>query len=184
VLASAASAVLGLTTRAAGDAARTAAVALAGPSNTASEPSANDRHADTGVRYVAERLLRPVATPEGRPVDSNATTTTTARDEAITILSLALLRGTDVPAPDRAELATIVSRSTGLGRAESEQRVTQVLTDAKARAAEYEAALRKVADDARRGSAKLALWMFVALLAGAFAAAWSATLGGRQRDLP
>jgi hypothetical protein len=40
----------------------------------------------------------------------------------------------------------------------------------------------ETADEARRGAAHLAFWTFFAMLAGAFAASYAATIGGRQRD--
>jgi transposase InsO family protein len=38
------------------------------------------------------------------------------------------------------------------------------------------------ADTARKALAHLSLWLFAALLIGAFCASFSATIGGRQRD--
>ncbi len=43
-------------------------------------------------------------------------------------------------------------------------------------------AARDAADTARRAVAKASLWLFVALLTGAFCASLAATAGGRQRD--
>ncbi len=48
--------------------------------------------------------------------------------------------------------------------------------------AEAQAAGRDATDMARRGAAKTSLWLFVALLTGAFCASLAATFGGRQRD--
>jgi len=48
--------------------------------------------------------------------------------------------------------------------------------------AEAQMAGRDAADMARRGAAKTSLWLFVALLTGAFCASLAATFGGRQRD--
>jgi hypothetical protein len=41
---------------------------------------------------------------------------------------------------------------------------------------------KQIADDARKASAGLALWLVVSLLAGAFVASLAATFGGRLRD--
>ena len=41
---------------------------------------------------------------------------------------------------------------------------------------------RAGADEARKVTAKSALWLFVSLLFGAFVASLGATLGGRQRE--
>ena len=48
---------------------------------------------------------------------------------------------------------------------------------------EAETAAREAADEARKASAYAALWIFITLLIGAFAASLLATFGGRQRDL-
>jgi hypothetical protein len=47
---------------------------------------------------------------------------------------------------------------------------------------EVETTVKEAADKARKASATAALWLFVSLLIGAFAASFAATLGGRQRD--
>ena len=44
-------------------------------------------------------------------------------------------------------------------------------------------AAKNVADKTRKASAYAALWFFISLLVGAFAASLSATYGGRRRDL-
>ncbi len=41
---------------------------------------------------------------------------------------------------------------------------------------------RQAEDTARRVTAHFLLWLFLALLAGAFSASYAATIGGRQRD--
>lgn len=46
-----------------------------------------------------------------------------------------------------------------------------------------ETAARDAADKARNASAYAALWPFISLLIGAFAASLAATYGGRQRDI-
>jgi hypothetical protein len=48
--------------------------------------------------------------------------------------------------------------------------------------AEAQTSGREAAEMARRGAAKASLWLFVALLTGAFCASLAATFGGRQRD--
>jgi hypothetical protein len=42
---------------------------------------------------------------------------------------------------------------------------------------------RDAADKARKASAYTALWLFISLLIGAFAASLAATYGGRRRDV-
>ncbi|MBK1717025.1 hypothetical protein CKO27_05040 [Thiocystis violacea] len=49
--------------------------------------------------------------------------------------------------------------------------------------ADATAATRDAADRARKASASASLWLFIALLSGAFIASLTAIFGGRQRDL-
>ncbi|KPA94584.1 hypothetical protein [Pseudomonas asplenii] len=79
---------------------------------------------------------------------------------------------------DRAYLAQLVAQRTNLSRVQAEQRVDQVY--AQARQAVDSA--RQVADQAAKAAAWSTLWMFIALLIGAFFASLAATFGGRQRD--
>ena len=79
-------------------------------------------------------------------------------------------------------LGQVVSRRTGLAPADAEKRVADVFTQASTTIANARNATKQAADEARRAAAYSALWMFVALLAGAFFASLSALAGGRQRD--
>lgn len=81
------------------------------------------------------------------------------------------LRQNDLPAADQAYLAQLVSAKTGLSPAEADKRVSDVVAQA-----------RQAADTARKAAAHLSLWIFVALLVGAFSASLAATVGGSQRD--
>jgi len=92
------------------------------------------------------------------------------RAEAGLILARGLREG-DVSAPDREYLARLVAAGTGLGEAEAQHRVSEVLTQDRA-----------AADEARRAAAHFLYWTFLALLIGAFCASFAATIGGRQRD--
>jgi hypothetical protein len=60
---------------------------------------------------------------------------------------------------------------TGLNQADADLRVSQVFAQA-----------QLALDTARKSAVHLSLWIFVALLAGAFCASLAATVGGRQRD--
>ncbi|AMB86600.1 hypothetical protein AWM79_15330 [Pseudomonas agarici] len=79
---------------------------------------------------------------------------------------------------DRAYLAQVVSQRTSLSQAQAEERVNQVYSQA--RQAIEDA--RQAADRAAKAAAWSTLWMFIALLIGAFFASLAATFGGRQRD--
>jgi hypothetical protein len=90
--------------------------------------------------------------------------------EAARIFAHALRQG-NLPAADETYLAELVAAKTGLSRADSEKRVSEVFVE-----------IQRAADTARKAVAHLSLWIFVAFLIGAFCASYAATIGGRQRD--
>lgn len=77
----------------------------------------------------------------------------------------------ELAAEDRNYVADVVAVKTGLARPEAEKRVTEVFGRD-----------QQAIDNARKAVAHSLYWLFVALLLGAFAASFSATFGGRQRD--
>jgi hypothetical protein len=81
------------------------------------------------------------------------------------------LRQDTMPAADQDYLAMLVAVRTGLSQSEAAKRVTDVMTQT-----------RQAADAARKVTAHFLLWLFLALLMGAFSASVAATVGGRQRD--
>jgi hypothetical protein len=93
-----------------------------------------------------------------------------ARAEASRIFAHALLQD-QIPPSDQGYLIRMVAAQTGLSQPEAEQRVSTVMADA-----------RQAEDTARKVTAHLLLWFFLALLMGAFSASYAATIGGRQRD--
>jgi hypothetical protein len=76
----------------------------------------------------------------------------------------------------------VVAQRTGLNQADAEKRVAEVYTRAQTTLRDAETAARETADKARKASAYGALWIFISLLIGAFAASLAATYGGRRRD--
>ena len=78
--------------------------------------------------------------------------------------------------------AQVIAARTGLSQADAEKRVDEVYAQGKSIAADAELAARSVAEKVRKAAAKASLWMFAALLTGAFCASFAATIGGRQRD--
>ena len=99
------------------------------------------------------------------------------RSEVLGIFTRAISEGT-LPANDRSYLAQLIAANTGMSQADAERRIDQVM--AQAQAAKVKA--QEKADEARSAAAKLAFWTFFALLAGAFAASYAATIGGRHRE--
>lgn len=92
------------------------------------------------------------------------------RAEAGRIFARAL-RMKEMTPPDRNYLAQMISGQTGVSPIEAGQRVTNTLNDA-----------RQALDTARKATAHGLLWIFIALLIGAFCSSYAATIGGRQRD--
>jgi hypothetical protein len=97
-------------------------------------------------------------------VDSNV------RVETAGIYTYALARG-NLSAADRTYLGKLVAAKTGLTQTEAEQRAADVFVE-----------IQRAAETARKAAAHLCLWLFVALLIGAFCASYAATIGGRERD--
>jgi hypothetical protein len=126
---------------------------------TAAAPASGD--AGRSSTYFADMLLR---SPNG-DVASDA-----QRSEINRILMADLASG-KISGDDRSYLAQLIAKRTGLAQADAERRVDQVYAQA-----------RQTAEQARAAAAHSALWMFVALLLGAFIAAVSAIAGGRHRD--
>lgn len=85
-------------------------------------------------------------------------------------------------AEDKTWLAQMVSQRTNMSPSQAEQRVDQVFTQARQAMDDTKARAREAADVAAKVAAWSALWMFVALLCGAFCASLAATWGGRRRD--
>ncbi|WP_447589906.1 hypothetical protein [Aquipseudomonas campi] len=103
-------------------------------------------------------------------------------DAAHAVVARILVRTVDndgqLAEADRAYLAQLVAQRTDLSAAEAQARVDQVY--AQVRKSVDDA--KQAADSARKAAAHATLWMFVALLIGAFVGSFAATLGGRSRD--
>ena len=82
----------------------------------------------------------------------------------------ALRQGT-LPEADRIYLAKLVAAKAGIDQTTAEQRLTEVFAE-----------IQRAAEASRKAAAHLSLWIFVALLIGAFCASYAATIGGRERD--
>jgi hypothetical protein len=113
--------------------------------------------------YFVDTLFR-----SDRPAAENRDDSSQA--QAGLILANAL-RQDQMPAADQAYLARLIAARTGITMPEAQQRVSDVMAQAK-----------QAEDAARKATAHLLLWLFLALLMGAFSASYAATIGGRQRD--
>ena len=92
------------------------------------------------------------------------------------------LRTGELSQDDRQYLSQVVASYTDMSPAQAEQRVNQAHASLEQAVSDAGTAAREAADTARQAAAATTLWLFVVFLAGAFAASFLATLGGRQRD--
>ncbi len=179
VLTSAAGALLGGTAKVAA-AGTGAAVAGAGAAGmTAVSNSAMPGRAVEGGdpnAYYVDTLFRTDKPADAPSADDRAT-----RAEVGRIFANGL-RGGDLSPADRTYLGQLVAARTGLSQEDADKRVNDAYTQAKNAAADAEAKAREAADAARKAASYTSLWMFIALLVGAFSATFAATIGGRLRD--
>jgi hypothetical protein len=92
------------------------------------------------------------------------------REEVTRMLTYGLTDG-KLGAEDKAHVARLIARDTGMSEAEAQSRIDTVLAKAK-----------EAADKARKIGLIVGFLTAAALLVGAAAGAWAATLGGRHRD--
>jgi hypothetical protein len=123
--------------------------------------------------YFVDSLFR-----DDRPV---AVSDDAARGTVTRIFVRSLSRG-ELAAEDRTYLAQLVAQRTNLTQADAERRVDEVYARTQKAVADAKLAAQQAADTAAKVAAWTTLWMFVALLAGAFFASLAATFGGRRRD--
>jgi hypothetical protein len=128
----------------------------------------------TSATATNEDLLNPNAYFVDTLLRSNGTTAErndiSERAAVETTLIHSLHEGT-MATGDRAYLAQVVATRTGISPSDAEQRVSDVFAQA-----------QQAADRTRKALTHLSLWLFVALLSGAFCASYAGTIGGKQRD--
>lgn len=139
-----------------------AATLMVGSTIASSAPSKTASGTDPNA-YFVDALFRSDAVKQDNISQA-------IRDEAGVIFARSLVAGSIAPT-DHAYLDTLVSGKTGITPAEADKRISEVFADA-----------QQAAETTRKAIAHALLWMFLALLIGAFCASFSATIGGRQRD--
>ena len=130
---------------------------------TASQNFASDIYVDT--------LLRTDPTASPTLTAGQAANANTNRAEVTRILTASLRKGGSLSDADHTYLGQIVSARTGLPPTQAQQRVDQVVTQAKT-----------AADSARKSVAEASLWLVVAMLAGALSGSLAAIEGGNLRN--
>lgn len=139
----------------------TAAASLMGSSGSRNVSEGKGQIEDP-ASYFVDELFRSNARSQPTVNPANA--------EAGIIFAHGLRIG-DLPSTDRQYLSQMVANRTGLSEAEASKRVNDAFVDA-----------MQSAEAVRKATAHSLLWLFVALLIGAFCASFAATIGGRQRD--
>ena len=173
LLASAASAVIGGSARLGASAASSVGSAVTGAANQAAgrlDLSSLDPSA-----YVTDMLFRAE-----RPAPSSADAAP-ARAEVGRIIAMSIRNGDMSPA-DKSYVASVIAAQTGISQPDAEKRITDAIAKTKETAAKTEQTARETADIARKAAASFALATFIAMLIGALAASYGATLGGYARD--
>ncbi|AWA40231.1 hypothetical protein ACTJK3_25740 [Pseudomonas sp. 22105] len=123
--------------------------------------------------YFVDSLFR-----DDRPA---AVSDDAARGTVTRIFAQSLANG-QLSAEDRTYLAQLVAQRTNLTQADAERRVDEIYARTQKAIADAKVKAQQAADTAAKVAAWTTLWMFIALLAGAFFASLSATFGGRRRD--
>ena len=88
----------------------------------------------------------------------------------------------NLPQQDVTYIGQLIAQRTGLSQADAERRVTDTYTALQTSINNAKTAAAEAADKARKVGIQITLWLFIALLSGAFIASYSAMLGGRLRD--
>lgn len=173
LLSSAVGSVIGSVTQAGGEVAKGAVSAVGSAGQAAASMAPGD--ASSPSLYDIDGLFRSDQ-PTADPMDAQT------RSEVMRIVANGLRAGS-LGTDDRKYLGSVVARRTGLAPADAERRVDEIYNRVAKAKTDAESAAKQAADSARKAAEYAALWMFVALLCGAFFASLCAMFGGRRRDL-
>ena len=113
--------------------------------------------------------------------NGNAAMNGEQRAEITRIFANALRNG-GLSDADKTYVAQVIAQRNGMSQADAEKRVNDTYANFSKAVTDAENNAKVAAEKARKAAAYGALWMFVALLCGAFVASLSATFGGRLRD--
>ena len=138
-----------------------------------SDPRQAGATANPAQLYVDKlfRVDNPSAGASEAQASNNQQSNGAVRAEVLRLWTADFSANNDLSAGDKGYVARLVSARTGLGQADAEKRVNEVITEAKT-----------AADRARRSAAQFSFWLAASLLLGAFAAALAAVEGGQLRD--
>lgn len=135
--------------------------------------------ASSGVATLISQNVDPMAMALDNIMRANGQQPPTAqeRDEASRIFVSALANGR-IEQGDRDYLASRLAARSGISEQDAQKRID----DAYARISQAKEAAKQAAERARKTAVLTAFLTAAALLVGAAAASWAATLGGEHRD--
>jgi hypothetical protein len=133
------------------------------------------------IDYYVDALFRSDSAGAGMQMQQSREASEIPVGEVVRIFMRAMRTGT-LPQQDQRYVGQLIAQRTDLNQQQAEQRVSESFEEVKTTLEEAETTARAAADEARKASAYAALWMFITLLMGAFAASLMAVFGGRQRD--
>lgn len=157
----------------------TTGVAQQGPRPERTVSAQNNQEIAVTQQVGAQQRETPATSQQGH--DMGRDSSELPIGEVTRILAQGLQTG-ELPEEDERYIGQLIAQRSGLSQQEAEQRVSTGFERVQTTLSEAETAARETADAARKASAGGALWMFVSLLMGAFAASFTAVIGGRQRD--
>ena len=135
--------------------------------------SAAQGNASSAMQYYSDALLRP--TPQSNPTSPKADRVALGSEVSTILARSALAKPSD---DDKAYLAQLVVRETGMSPEDAQTRVDKTYADLDKAKADAQAA----ADTARRVGVIAAFLLAASLLVSAAAACWAASSGGKHRD--
>jgi hypothetical protein len=125
--------------------------------------------------YYVDALFRKDGATSGTPLSPSV------RAEALQVFANNMRAGA-LSNEDRQYLGSVIAQQTGIAPADAEKRAADKFNQMKIAINDAENSARQAADSARKIAAHSSLWMFVALMLGAFFASLAATFGGQRRD--
>ncbi|MBY0484202.1 MAG: hypothetical protein K2P83_06815 [Nitrosomonas sp.] len=157
--------------------ATTAAAATVSVASTAGSGIVNSNSESSSMDYFIDSLFRKDVS-----TDSSAVIPATGTLEVARIF-INSIQTKNLPEEDIRYIGQVVAQHTDLTQQNAEKRVRDTFTRIQEKLQDAETISKEAADQARKASSYASLWLFISLLIGAFVASFSATYGGRQRDM-
>lgn len=135
------------------------------------------------VGYFVDSLFRQPASAMQATQGTQRTPDHVAKVEAARIFLNSAASGNPLSSDDAAYMSRLIAQQTGLAEPDALARVNTTYGRLQDKINALDTAEKQAADVARKASVFASLWLFIALLMGAFSASLMAIYGGRLRDL-